>query len=134
MPVKVCWFGVPHSIVPLPSQVTALQTLFPSSELTINSEPCKDADDIAMQYELLGGDVLVVVASLTILSFLLRKGYRPICPRMERLKVGDPRMERMIGDIPYRFNRFREAVKVNIEYAEVDPQELLARSKKEKTA
>jgi len=81
-PSKIMWMSR-HA--PTSSQLWELERLFPKFELYIDGRSFDGVDDILARYNEQKADEMVVVAPLTVIRALCRRGLKPIKANMEQV-------------------------------------------------
>lgn len=105
---------------PLPSQKAALQSLFPSHTLLVEARPFDGIDDIIDRFHLANGDEMVVVAPLTVVRELVRRGIHPIYAEMKKVACKGIH-EVKIGKRCFQFIRFQRVRDVKLELEDITP-------------
>lgn len=115
---------------PTQRQLAELERLFPGHNLEVDINPFTGADDIALRVRrtLKASDrvELVVVAPLTVVRELVKRGLRPLQAVMEQIPCDDPAVEVRIGhwakrDRCYKFLGFRRITNVRVETEPIFP-------------
>lgn len=107
---------------PLQSQLAELERLFGSVEVVQDPRPFDSADDIVTRFRVGGYDDIVVVAPLSVIDQLVRRGIRPLWAEMEQIAKPahpDPTREVEAAGRWYRFRRFRRVRAVTIEFEDL---------------
>jgi hypothetical protein len=108
--MKIAWMSQ-HS--PLPEQIAELERLFGSFELMQDVNPFEHADSICRKLRLagfaFGSDELVIVAPLSVLREICKRGIYPLRAVMER-----------IGERQWKFLRFQRVKSVDLNTEELE--------------
>lgn len=101
---------------PLPAQIEALKSVFGTVEVVQESNTWTDADAIMKCIQ--GFDEVVIVAPLSLIDQLIRRGVKPIRAVMQLQPAGtpvDPRTDVVEKDRHYRFVKFERIVRLTVE-------------------
>jgi hypothetical protein len=110
----IVWFS---RHLPTRSQLQALAALYPHHRLLLDTNAFSDATDVVRRFEERGGDEMVVVAPLTVIRELVKRGLKPLRAQMEQCAPTDAEVHE--GGRHYRFVRFTRITA--IEVTEVQP-------------
>jgi hypothetical protein len=113
MAAKIMWVSQ-HA--PTPRQITTLEALFPSHHLIIDPRPFGGADDIIARYHEAQADEMVVVAPLTVIRELIKRGIKPLYAEMRQVPCNSKHAEVRLpnGRRCWRFIRFQRITAVNV--------------------
>lgn len=100
---------------PSPRQIAELERLYPGHTLTIDSRAFDGADDIVARYHKSGATDLVVVAPLSFVRELVRRGLHPLWAEMRQIARGSPEADSHHNGRSYRFIRFNRIRSVTVE-------------------
>lgn len=115
MPQKIVWFSRHPA---LPRQIDELKRLFgEDAEVVADPAPFSTADDIIRRFKAAGGDEIVVVAPLSVLDALCKRGIKPLWADMEVVPRGQA--EVFAQGRGYRFVRFRRVKRLALEFEDV---------------
>lgn len=111
----IVWFSR-HNI--LPSQITELKRLF-GEDVNIVQDTAKisNADEMIQKFHEHGGDEMLVVAPLSVIDQLCKRGYRPLWAEMKEVPLDEA--ETVANGRGYRFVRFRRVKRLALEFEEV---------------
>ena len=100
------------------SQVNELKRLF-GDDVIIEQDPnpFSSADDIVQRFKTSGADELVVVAPLSVIAELVKRGIKPLWAEMKQVDVNEAETE--AAGRYYKFVRFRRIVGVEIKFEEL---------------
>lgn len=116
MPKKIMWLSK-HN--PTPRQKEELERLWPSHDLVVDNQSFDGADDIVKRFVKAGASELVVVAPLTVIRQLTRRGMKPIYAEMKQVRRGDPNAE-VVGKYCYKFVQFHWCTGVKLELVPIN--------------
>lgn len=103
---------------PIPAQRRELERLWPGCSIDQQVSPYLDAAEIARRVRDDGYDELVVVAPLSVIDHLCRRGLRPLRAEMEPVpRVGpcDRDCEVDVGSRRVRFREFRRITRLHLD-------------------
>lgn len=113
---RVVWMSQ-HS--PVPSQIAALEKLFPHHELHHDIRSFSGADEIIKRFRDIKGDELVVVAPLSVVREIVKRGVRPLYAEMRPATCGTADAEVTITKGKrqrcYKFVRFSRVHKLEFD-------------------
>lgn len=118
MKTRIVWMSQ-HT--PTKRQRAALTAIFPSHLLIIDHRSFDGADDIVARFRKANADEMVVVAPLTVVRELVKRGIRPIYAEMRQLKCDHPEVEVRASGRCYKFLRFSRVTDVLLKLEEVNP-------------
>jgi hypothetical protein len=103
---------------PLPSQIRELKHLF-GDDVVIEQDPnpFANADDIVQRFKTSGADELVVVAPLSVIAELVKRGIKPLWAEMKQVDANEAETE--AAGRYYKFVKFRRIVGVEIKFEEL---------------
>lgn len=107
---------------PLPSQLKELYRLFGPFELIRYPNPFNSVAEIISWYRREGGDEMVIVAPLSVIAELCRRGIKPLFARMEEVLPSDPRRELTYNGRCYRFVGFERIKELRMVTEPLKPQ------------
>jgi hypothetical protein len=111
----VVWFSR-HDI--LPSQVTELKRLFGEDvNIVQDSARVANADDMIHRYHEHGGDEMLVVAPLSVIDQLCKRGYHPLWAEMKEVPLSES--ETVANGRGFRFVKFRRVKRLALEFEEI---------------
>jgi len=111
----IVWFSR-HDI--LPSQVEELKRLFGKDmKIVQDSARVSNADEMIRRFHEHGGDEMLVVAPLSVIDQLCRRGYHPLWAEMEQVPIEEA--ETVANGRGFRFVRFRRVKRLALEFEEV---------------
>jgi hypothetical protein len=109
--MRIVWFSR-HT--PLPKQVEELKRIFgPDTEVIQDPNPFSTADDVVQRFRSMGGEEMVVVAPLSVIDQLLKRGIRPLFAEMDLVKDGGE-YDVIANGRMYRFVRFVRITSIEI--------------------
>ncbi len=117
--VKILWLSR-HEILPV--QRRELQRIFGEVKVDTDTNPFSDASDIIERKERGGYDEIVVVAPLSVIEQLVRRGVKPLWAEMEEVSgkmfnlETDVLLESSSKTRHMRFRRFRRISAIKIEF------------------
>jgi len=116
MPAIILWLSR-HT--PTPAQRAELERLYPGHELKIDKRSFDSADDIVARVAKSGATDIVVVAPLSFVRELVRRGLHPLWAEMRQVTRGSPSADSHHNGRSYRFIRFNRirSVEVKLEPA-----------------
>jgi len=115
MAKKVVWFSRHPAI---PKQISELKRLFgEDTEITADPKPFSGADDIVRRFRDAGGDEMVVVAPLSVIDTICKRGIKPLWAEMEA--VSEDQADVIANGRHFRFVRFRRVKRLVLEFEEV---------------
>jgi hypothetical protein len=113
--MKVYWMSR-HE--PLASQIKELKRLFGDEvEIEQDPNPFSSADDIARRFRESGADELVVVAPLSVIAELVKRGIKPLWAEMQQVDANEAETE--AAGRYYKFVKFKRIVGVEIKFEEL---------------
>lgn len=118
--VRIAWLSR-HE--PLPVQIDTLRAIFGDIEITQDARTWGDASAIVERVK--GFDEVVIVAPLSLIAELLRRGLRPIRADMQLMPPGtefDPYRDVAEKDRHYRFMKFSRIVRLELVTEDLVPQ------------
>lgn len=83
---KIIWFSR-HE--PIQKQIDELKRIFGDIEVIQDPKPFSNADDIVDRFRKNNGDEMVVVAPMTVIDQLLKRGIKPLYAEMELVQGDD---------------------------------------------
>lgn len=109
--MKIMWFSR-HA--PIPKQITELMRIFgDNTKVIIDPKPFSNADDVIERYKKSGSDEMVIVAPMTVINELLKRGIKPLYAEMEQVNSGEEYDVEANGR-KYKFLKFTRIVKIDI--------------------
>lgn len=108
---KIAWFSR-HS--PTKRQRETLATLFGPFSLNQDPRAFASADQVIRRFQATGATELVIVAPLTIIRELCRRGIYPIVAKIERCSGSDHEAEIKTSHKHYRFVHFERIEEVQL--------------------
>lgn len=117
-PTQIVWLS---RHVPTVRQQQELQRLFPHHILRVDTRTFSGVDDIVNRFHKLGGDEMVVVAPLTVIRELTKRGIYPLRAEMALVNPSSPLAEVWVKGRAYRFVRFQRITAVNLELVDIHP-------------
>jgi hypothetical protein len=113
--MKIIWFSR-HE--PIQKQITELKRIFGSDvEIILDSNPFSNADDVANRFKRSGAEEMVVVAPLSVIIELIKRGIRPLYAEMKLVQGNE--YDVTVNGRKFVFDRF-----VRITAIEVKKEEL----------
>lgn len=107
---KIIWFSR-HA--PIPKQLDELKRIFgPETEVIQDPNPFQTADDVVQRFRASGADEMVVVAPLSVLDQLIKRGVRPLYAEMEL--VEDEDYDTIANGRKFRFIRFVRIIEITV--------------------
>ncbi len=104
MPKRILWLSR-HSI--LPAQRCEIDRVWPEAEVVVDSATFSDASDICSRIKRGSFDEVILVAPLSLLYELTKRGIYPIRAEMQRVDyVSDPDSEVYANGRAYKFVKF----------------------------
>ena len=111
--------------VPLESQKTELERLFPGHRLVIEKRPFSSAEQIVRRFREAGGDEMVVVAPWSVMRQIIKLGIRPIYAEMKPSTAEDAESVVVSGRSKrrryYRFVGFSYCTDVSLKLEPITP-------------
>lgn len=115
MAKKIVWFSRHPA---LPRQIDELKRLFgEDTKILTDPDPFSTADNIVQRFKDAGGDEMVIVAPLSVIDALCKRGIRPLWADME--VVPKAQAEVVAQGRGYRFTRFRRVKRLALEFEDV---------------
>lgn len=96
-------------------QLAELERLYPGHSLRIDSRSFDGADDIVSRYHNSGATDMVVVAPLSFVRELVKRGLHPLWAEMRQVVRGSPQADSHYGGRSYKFIGFRRITSVKVE-------------------
>lgn len=106
---------------PSPRQLAELKRLFPGCLVKEDRRTFVNADTIVERFHKSGAAEMVVVAPLSFVRELVRRGLHPIWAEMRQIARGSPNADSYYNGRSYRFIKFRRIRKVTVELEEISP-------------
>jgi hypothetical protein len=116
--MKIMWMS---QHVPTKRQLTTLEALFPSYELIIDARAFDSADDIIARYRASSAEEIVVVAPLTVIRELVRRGIHPIWAEMRQIPCQSHDVEVRTKRRCYKFVRFKRVNGLEFKTSDIHP-------------
>ena len=110
----IVWFS---RHLPTHSQLSELNLLYPNHLLRIDTRAFDGADDVVERFHALSGDEMVVVAPLTVIRELVKRGIRPLRAVMEQCAEVDAEVS--VNGRHYRFLHFNRITDITVEEEEL---------------
>lgn len=120
MSTRIMWLSQ-HA--PTPNQRSELERIYPEHTLIIDHSAFDDVEDILKRYRAANADHMVLVAPLTVIRTLVRKGVHPIYAEMRSVPAGSEHAEVKIGKRAYRFIAFHRVDEVTLKLTKLLPKE-----------
>lgn len=119
--MRIVWFSR-HE--PVPRQIEELKRLFgPDTVVVQDPHPFQNADDVVRRFQAAGADEMVIVAPLSVIDQLVKRGIRPLYAEMELVEDGND-YDVIANGRKYRFVRFSRIVEVTIRKEDVHPRRM----------
>lgn len=106
---------------PTPTQLVALEAIFPHHTLIIEPRPFDGADNIIARFHAVKADEMVVVAPLTVVRELVKRGLHPLYAEMKKVSCHS-KHEVKIKNRCFRFLRFQRVTDVKLELEDIIPE------------
>ena len=106
---------------PTVRQLAELERLYPGHDLKIDKRSFDSADDIVTRYKDSGATDMVVVAPLSFVRELVRRGLHPLWAEMRQVTRGSPQAETSNNGRSYRFVKFNRIRSIEVKLDEVLP-------------
>lgn len=106
---------------PTVRQLAELERLYPGHNLKIDKRSFDSADDIVARYKSSGATDMVVVAPLSFVRELVRRGLHPLWAEMRQVTRGSPLAETTNNNRSYRFIKFHRIRSIEVKLDEVLP-------------
>jgi len=110
-PTRIVWMSR-HT--PTPCQLRDLKAEWPDHELLPDVRPFDSADDIIERFRKAQGDELLVVAPLSVVQAITKKGIDILWAEMRQVPCSDERVEVRIKNRCYRFISFKRVAGIKI--------------------
>lgn len=114
MTKKIIWFSRHPAI---PKQVGELKRLFGEIEVIQDPKPFANADDVIKRYKKMGGDEMVIVAPLSVIGAICKKGIKPLWAEMEQVPADQADVN--ANGRGYKFIKFRRVKRLVLEFEDV---------------
>ncbi len=115
MTKKIIWFSRHPAI---PKQVGELKRLFGEDiEVIQDPKPFANADDVIKRYKKMGGDEMVIVAPLSVIDAICKKGIKPLWAEMEQVPADQADVN--ANGRGYKFIKFRRVKRLVLEFEDV---------------
>lgn len=109
--MKIMWFSR-HA--PIPKQITELMRIFgENTKVTVDPKPFSNADDVLDRYNRSGAKEMVIVAPMTVINELLKRGIKPLYAEMELVQDGEEYDVEANGR-KFRFVKFTRIIRIDI--------------------
>ena len=108
---------------PTKRQLVTLEAVFPGHTLIRDTRSFDTASEIVKRFKESGADEIVVVAPLTVVRELVKRGLKPIHAEMEHIKCSDSEVETRIKNRCYRFIRFTRINSINVDSTPLTQEE-----------
>ena len=116
---KIVWFSR-HE--PVQKQIDELKRLFgPDVEVVQDPDPFSSADDVVRRFRRLGGDEMVIVAPMSVIDQITRRGIRPLFAEMVLVNGDEDEYDVIANGRKYRFDRFVRIMRIEIVKEELRP-------------
>lgn len=113
--MKIVWFSR-HK--PIQKQLNELKRLFgPDVEVIQDPDPFSGADDVVERFKKLGGDEMVIVAPISVIDQITKRGIQPLYAEMVLTEGDDFDVE--ANGRRFIFDRFTRIKRVIIEKEEL---------------
>lgn len=106
---------------PTVRQLAELERLYPGHDLKIDKRSFDSADDIVARYKSSGATDMVVVAPLSFVRELVRRGLHPLWAEMRQVTRGSPHADTSNNGRSYRFIKFNRIRSITVQLDEVLP-------------
>ena len=103
-------------------QRAALLALFPLHHLLIDNRAFDSADQIIERWRMAGADEMVVVAPMTVIREIVKRGIHPLYAEMQQVPCSHPQSEVRIKGRCYRFLKFQRVRSLQFELEPIQPQ------------
>lgn len=113
---KILWMSRHR---PLESQKEALNDLFGKVKIEQDPNPFSNADDIVNRYKSGNYDEMVVVAPLSVIAELTKRGIKPLWAEMKQIDPNDENAEVVANGRGYTFICFKRIKTVRMEFEEI---------------
>ncbi len=114
MTKKIIWFSRHPAI---PKQVDELKRIFGEIEVIQDPKPFANADDVCQRFKKMGGDEMVIVAPLSVIDAICKRGIKPLWAEMEQVPPEDADIT--ANGRGYRFIKFRRVKRLVLEFEDV---------------
>lgn len=115
--MKIIWFSR-HE--PIPKQIAELKRLFGEEvEVVQDPNPFSGADDVVRRFRESGADEMVIVAPLTVIDQITKRGIQPLYAEM-RLVENEPYYDVNVNGRKFVFERFTRIKRVIVEKEELE--------------
>lgn len=115
---KIIWLSR-HK--PTARQRVALGAAFPDHQLVVDSRAFDGADDIVKRFRECGADELVVVAPLSVVRAIIRRGVKPLFAEMIDVPCTSPLAEVRLKNRCLRFVGFHRVEGVELKLTPITP-------------
>ena len=119
MPSRIMWLSQ-HA--PTPRQRSELERIYPEHTLIIDHSAFDDVEDILKRYRAAKADQMVLVAPLTVIRTLTRKGVHPIYAEMRSVSPNSEHAEVKIGKRAYQFVAFHRVDEVTLKLTKLEEE------------
>lgn len=106
---------------PTPRQLAELERIYPGHILKIDRRSFDGADDIVERYHKSGATDMVVVAPLSFVRELVRRGLHPLWAEMRQVTRGSPLAESHNNGRSYKFIGFRRITAIKVDTIAANP-------------
>ena len=100
---------------PTHRQRTTLEAIYPQHHLIIDNRAFDSADDIIARWRMASADEMVLVAPMTVIREIVKRGLHPLHAEMQQIPCSHPESEVRVKGRCYRFVGFRRIKAVNFE-------------------
>lgn len=116
MIMKIMWFSR-HE--PIPKQIAELKRLFGKDVNVIQDpNPFSGADDVVRRFRESGADEMVIVAPLTVIDQITKRGIQPLYAEMRLVEEGPYDVD--VNGRKFVFERFTRIKRVIVEKEELE--------------
>lgn len=117
MTKKIIWFSRHPAI---PKQVDELKRIFGEIEVIQDPKPFANADDVCQRFKKMGGDEMVIVAPLSVIDAICKRGIKPLWAEMEQVPADQADKADVIANgRSYKFVKFRRVKRLALEFEDV---------------
>lgn len=114
--MKIIWFSR-HA--PIPKQIAELKRLFGEEvEVVQDPNPFSGADDVVRRFRESGADEMVIVAPLTVIDQITKRGIQPLYAEMRLVEKGPYDVD--VNGRKFVFERFTRIKRVIVEKEELE--------------
>lgn len=115
--MKIVWFSR-HA--PIPKQIDELKRVFgDNTEIIQDPNPFSTADDVVRRYKDLGANEMVIVAPLSVIDAITKRGIRPLFAEMVQVPSDQKDYDVEVNGRKFVFDRFTRIKRVVIEKEEI---------------